>query len=597
MRTLTGLLAAIFTFTAIPPLLPCASGEMAEIPGHGAGGASMGQEIPEDEASLHCIGLRWFVHGDGNANAAVGVAYRRTGTEKWRPAMPLRRVESEALEDRRPPEGAVIFAGSIFALEPDTEYEVKLTLNDPDGGSGERIVTRRTWKEPIAPRPKRTLHVVPGRGGGVGTKDSPFRGLPEASEQASPGDLLLLGPGVYRGPLRVVNDGGPKAPIVFRGSREGESIIEGPEGATAIIAQKRKHIYFERLGIRGARRAMTVDGAQFLVIRRCRMTDVNKGINDDAHARRIFIADNVIEGRYKFGEKLRSEDRGVELSGTGHVICYNRISGFRDAVDTRNPFPVRDIDIHNNDISECQDDGIELDFSEHNVRVYENRLTNCSMGISFQPSRGGPNYAIRNILYNIRGESFKLHLTPTNRKAPNWKVGPHRTSGGVIIHNTIVKEGTALRVWSDEGPAHYFYARNNLFVGSPAYYCIDITPPMRHADFDYNAYVAQDARKFANWNEKKYDTLEAFRKGTAQEQHGMMLSEFAGVFAQSVVLPTDPKTIEPISRNAPALTENSPVVDKGEVIPNINEDFRGRAPDIGAWELGGKIPHYGPRAE
>jgi len=593
----TGSLIAGVALAAILPLAASASGQTGQTPEQVPSDASVGGEIPEDEASLHCIGLRWFVRGDSNSNASIAVAYRKGGTDKWRPAMPLRRVESEALEDRCPSQGTSVFAGSIFSLERDNEYEIRLTLTDPDGGSVEKVITRRTWKEPLAPAPRRTLHVVPGRGGGTGSKESPIRGLSEAAERASSGDLLLLAPGVYRGPLRLVNDGAPGAPIVFRGSSDGESIIEGPEGTTAVIAKKRKHIHIERLTIRGARQAVAVDGAQFLVIRRCRLTDINKGINDDNHARRLFVSDNVIQGRYKYGEKLKSEDRGVELSGTGHVVCYNRISGFRDAVDTRNPFPVRDIDIHNNDISECQDDGIELDFSEHNVRAYENRLTNCSMGISFQPSRGGPNYAIRNILYNIRGESFKLHLTPTNRSAPNWKAGPHRTSGGVIMHNTILKEGTALRVWSDEGPAHYFYARNNLFVGSPAHYCIDITPPMRYADFDYNAYVAEDLKMFANWNESKYDTIEAFRQATGQERHGMVLTKFAGVFTEPVVLPTDWKTVAPASRNAPMLDEDSPVVDKGKVIPNVNDDFRGKGPDMGAWEQGAKIPHYGPRAE
>ena len=412
-----------------------------------------------------------------------------------------------------------------------------------------------------------------------------------------PGDLVLLAPGIYSGPLAPKADGTAEAPIVFRGSREGESVIEGHAEGTAVVLQKRKHIHLERLSIRKATKAMAVDGAEYLVIRRCRIADVKKGINDDALSHRLFISDNVIEGRLKYGLKHKGEDRGIELSGSGHIICYNRIIRFRDAIDTRFPWPVKDVDIHNNDCSECEDDGIELDFSEHNVRAYDNRLTNCSMGISFQPSRGGPNYAIRNVLYNIRGESLKLHLTPTNRKAPNWKVGPHRTSGGVIVHNTIVKEGTALRVWSDEGPAHHFYARNNLFVGSPAHYCIDIGPPMRYADFDYNAYVAEDLKQFANWNEKRYGTMEQFRETTGLEKHGFVLTRFEGIFAPSLKLPVNAKTVYPIANNAPQLAENSPVIDKGQVIPNINDDYKGKAPDIGAWEFGGKRPHYGPRPE
>jgi hypothetical protein len=570
------------------------AGEAQTAPGEQQN-ASMAGQIPEDAPSLHCIGLRWFVQGDANRNASVEVSYRQAGQEQWRKAMPLFRVESEAIEDRRPPAGVTLFAGSIFNLSPDSEYQVRLSLRDPDGGATDKTLSRRTWREPTAPEPKRTLYVAPGSGEGSGTQAAPFRGIAAAAAQMQAGDLFLLAPGVYQGPLELTSDGTAQAPIVWRGPAEGQAVIEGPADGTAIVAKGRKHVFFERLTIRNARQAMAVDGAEFLVIRRCRMTDVDKGISDDAHAHRLFIADNVIEGRIPYPQKHKTEDRGIELSGTGHVICHNRVRCFRDAVDTRAPWPVRDIDIHNNDISDCEDDGIELDFSEQNVRAYNNRLTNCRLGISFQPSCGGPNYAIRNVLYNITSESFKLHLTPTNRDAPDWKLGPHRTSGGVLIHNTVIKKDVAFRVWSDEGPAQYFYARNNLLVGSPAYWCIEITPPMRYADFDYNAYVAEQLRKFARWNEKTYDTLEAFGQDTGLERHGLVLTSFAGVFAESVCLPKDPDVAEPVERNCPVLHDKSPVLDRGQVLPTINEDFRGEGPDLGAYELGAQGPHYGPR--
>ena len=43
------------------------------------------------------------------------------------------------------------------------------------------------------------------------------------------------------------------------------------------------------------------------------------------------------------------------------------------------------------------------------------------------------------------------------------------------------------------------------------------------------------------------------------------------------------------------LKENSKVVDAGVVLPTINDDFTGQAPDLGALELNQKEPHYGPR--
>ena len=43
------------------------------------------------------------------------------------------------------------------------------------------------------------------------------------------------------------------------------------------------------------------------------------------------------------------------------------------------------------------------------------------------------------------------------------------------------------------------------------------------------------------------------------------------------------------------LKPDSAAVDKGVVLPNITDGFAGRAPDLGALELGQTPPHYGPR--
>lgn len=56
-----------------------------------------------------------------------------------------------------------MFAGSIFDLEPATEYECRLVLSDPDGveGKAEHIVTVRTRFEPKPAAGGRVYHVYP----------------------------------------------------------------------------------------------------------------------------------------------------------------------------------------------------------------------------------------------------------------------------------------------------------------------------------------------------------------------------------------------------------------------------------------------------
>jgi hypothetical protein len=36
-------------------------------------------------------------------------------------------------------------------------------------------------------------------------------------------------------------------------------------------------------------------------------------------------------------------------------------------------------------------------------------------------------------------------------------------------------------------------------------------------------------------------------------------------------------------------------VDAGVVLPNVNDGYQGRAPDLGAYEVGRPPPQYGPR--
>ena len=43
------------------------------------------------------------------------------------------------------------------------------------------------------------------------------------------------------------------------------------------------------------------------------------------------------------------------------------------------------------------------------------------------------------------------------------------------------------------------------------------------------------------------------------------------------------------------LQPKSETVDAGLILPNINDDFTGNAPDLGALETGQHMPIYGPR--
>jgi hypothetical protein len=291
-----------------------------------------------------------------------------------------------------------------------------------------------------------------------------------------------------------------------------------------------------------------------------------------------FLADNLIEGPSTWPRTKGIENaRGIQITGEGHVVCYNRIRGFADAIDTFSSSRCAAIDFHNNDVSELTDDGIELDYSERNTRCFFNRLTNVFQGISMQPVYGGPVYVFRNVMYNVVGEPFKLHNSP---------------SGCLIFHNTSVKQGMPLVLMTAE-PVRNSWTRNNLFIGTQASYAFESMAKMVDCDFDYDGFGGGPFKLMLKWNTVRYATLKDVRSQSPVLKHSVLL-DAATAFASGARVPED------IAREAPntidlRLAPRSRAVDAGQVVAGLNDGFHGKAPDLGACELGDALPHYGPR--
>src|SRR6185503_17833453 len=108
--------------------------------------ATAGEFITE-RPTLLSLGFEWRTEGDDNRNATVAVSYRKKGEQTWKEGLPLLRIGNERINENSlhyiVPNA---FAGSIFDLEPATDYECRFVLSDPDGADGktENIVTIRT---------------------------------------------------------------------------------------------------------------------------------------------------------------------------------------------------------------------------------------------------------------------------------------------------------------------------------------------------------------------------------------------------------------------------------------------------------------------
>ena len=530
--------------------------------------ASRPGAVTPELPTLQCLGVRWLMAGDDNRNARVEVAYRKAGEADWRKALDLFRVDPKGMRKAvQPPDGQFLFAGSVFGLDEGTEYELKLSLKDPDGGDAEQVHVMKTWAEPKLPEGGQRIEVKPGE-------------LEAAFAKAKPGDILALRKGVYKGTFRPPN-GEEGKPVALVG--EDGAVFDGDGKSNCIGAPGSHDIMLVGLAFRNAKWALNFNASSYITVRRCLITDCDYGFvsqtNGDRQTR-IYIADCTMRGPCTWPRSKNIEDpRGIQISGQGHVVCYNRISGYADGVDTFSTYPCSSIDFYGNDISECTDDGVEMDYSEHNTRCFDNRLTNCFQGISTQPTWGGPVYIFRNALYNLGMETFKMHNSP---------------SGCLFFHNTSVKAGMPLVLYTGQ-PVTNFVMRNNLFIGTEANYGYENTARMRDCDFDYDGFGGQ-WKTFLKWNGARYATMDEVRGNAPVYKHVVRIDP-ATLFASGITTPADLKTQFGPKVNDLRLKEGSAAIDAGAVLPNINDGFAGKAPDLGAYELGAPLPHYGPRPQ
>ncbi|MFH0756398.1 MAG: right-handed parallel beta-helix repeat-containing protein [Bacteroidota bacterium] len=515
---------------------------LAVLPGF-AQNSTIPGEVTTPFPTMINLSVEWNIRGDDNQNGVVYVCYREKGEKSWKEGMPLRRV----------PAGENIgfvwnnkHSGSIFDLQPGTGFEIKLKLVDPDGGSTEAFVEAST------------------------------RQIPEYGDHA---EIIELQAGSHD-TLRT-HDGTQGKPVVYRCS-------SGQASYTYIDLRNRSWVFIEGLTVTNPNEngiGIQFDGARHCVIRNCNVHAVYGIVSYKPGAENCYIADNVVTGicpwtNEAMGAHGANIGEGIELTGPGNIICYNLVAGFRDCISTMEDSHVVNqscIDIYNNDIYRGVDDAIEADFCFSNCRIFRNRMTNCYVGLSSQPGMGGPNYFYRNVMYNVVHAAFKLK---------------RYSQGDVVLHNTVVKVGTGL---GGNDTMDYAYFRNNLAIGGPTGginwgdygagnpFAADIIGPGIHSDFDYDAVGTYEVPFKARIGERDFSEV---------EHHGI-----EGITLQETFPDTDFPNPPIPEREVPDLRPKagSRVIDAGILIPNININFRGEAPDCGAYEEGQDLPHYGPR--
>jgi len=510
--------------------------------------------------TFQCIGLYWTPDG-GAEDRTCRARYRRAGEPAWHEALPL-------WFDKRIGE----YRGSIVQLRSDTTYEVRLDL--PGGGPAAELKAT-TWREtfPIA----QTMDV----------EDSIGKTLNVDRSGTAQGYVLYTHrPGAATATIdaagKVDQCVEVKASyVILRGLT-----LRAPKIHGIVLGQGAHDVVIEGCDISGWGRVdkdgwgVDYDSAVYsksrdlsrVVVQRNRLHDPRSNSNSWQQFR---------EGGERYHPK---GPQGICFwdSAGNHVFRYNEFmtddDHFANDIFGAGPnrslrgFPGGDSDVHGNRIEGCWDDGLEMEGGGCNVRVWGNYINRTMVKVAIAGLSVGPIYVFRNVAGSSR------------YGANGWGGGPFvkmgeapLTGGGraYIFHNTILQPpgppdargpiGCSEGLAQSGGPEMLsVVSRNNiLHVRSKTGKSIRDASTQPTHDYDYDL-VSGMVVSAGN-----------------QESHGVIGEP---VYAAS--RPPGDFSLEP----------GSPGFDAGVRIPNFNDDVRGRAPDMGAFEAGSAPLEFGVNA-
>jgi len=514
--------------------------------------------------TFHCLGLYWSPPG-GAADKAVLVRYRRQGEKEWKEALPMRYNPIPKTD-----EDLADYRGSIVHLTPATTYDVQLTL----AGTATTVnLTATTWGE-----------------------DFPVGEMIRVNDNDTP--------------LVITDSGTPEAWRVYDGRG---ATIDVRHQHDSCITVNASYVILRGIALKGAggtnpapRRtigAIRIEGGHDIVIEGCDISDWGRlnptsgfGFDYDAaiYSRSTTLKRLIVQrcklhhprydGSTWYEPNYPTHTMGpqcITLFNTAgnHVIRYNECSSdlehmYNDGIGggSNGSFqgsPGHDSDIYGNLISHCWDDGLEVEGGSRNVRLWDNYITQCMMMIGNAPASIGPLYIWRNVVAHSQSQP--------NAGGGNFLKMGYATSEDLmtgqmyIFHNTIFRSDEWLPTGGLGGNriVKHTMSRNNiLHVRSPQNYSASDNKQNTDTDFDYDLYNG--------------------RIPQGQESHGI---RGAPIYATGAGL--EPTTNTGRFQLAP----DSPGAGAGQPIPNFNDGFAGKSPDIGAHQRGAPPIRYGVNAK
>jgi len=527
-------------------------------------------EFIVESPTLVSLGFEWKISGDENRNARVDVSYRKTGESDWRDGLPLFRLQRESVPGGPPRDGdgtffsyvaPNMFAGSILNLDPDTEYECRFVLSDPDGVTGETVKTvfARTRKEPEAADGGRVYHVYPFEYKGP-RQEPEYTGLLAAYYTGSdhsdhsnsmpprvhPGDVILVHAGVYKdnrfsysgfnrnaaaygtpfdGTYYLTQSGTPEKPIVIKAAGDGEVVFDGDGCHNLFNVMAANYNYFEGITIRNTNVAFLVGlkniaGASGFTLKHSRLENIGRGVQAEwSGSKNFYIADNVFIGKHDpnrlqtwwdagvwskypgFPELITSE-YAIKVYGQGHVVAWNYVANWHDGIDIAtygNP------DGTPNEIQDRVPVAID---------IYNNDLSNMSDNC-IEADGGARNIRVFNnrclnsavgafSAQPLFGGPLYLYRNITYNTTTGGPLKFVDTPAGILVYqNTFIGQGTFM------GPASNVHFRNNLILGdgwsAPV---LSLSTFTNYSTSDYNGFRPNENVENAFiWNSPPFETL------------------------------------------------------------------------------------------
>ena len=524
-----------------------------------------GAHEPVAISTFESIGLYWKP-GDGSPDNQCQVSYRASGATSWMEGHDLW-FDPNHHEGR--PQNSQEYRGSLVHLQPGTEYEIRLRLDET---KTERILSARTWDEEfkvkktvtLPERWEETLQISEG-----GSAEDGYVVYAPSPGQQSIADAR----GEYEVNVRV------KAPyVIIRG------LVLRNAAAHGIELKDVHHVVIEDCDVSGWGRILedgfgsNGDGAVYgsspmlehIVVQRCDFHHPRSHSNSWNEER------TLADGR-KTSHPMGPQGIMLRKGKGRYVIRHNRIRSdmtrmFNDGMGEFSNFsfagfPNRDSDIYGNFVSHCRDDGFECEGANMNVRVWNNCTDVCMMSMAGATTSLGPIYFWRNIALRSRyGPTDDLDGTKGGGFLKLGNESTWWTKGRMVVyHNTMYqpeswpgrKDPSGCRAGlictGETKRQQNLVSRNNII------HCRREQDRAINDPFQYET------------NDFDYDLIH----GKVDAREG---SETHGIWA----VPQYERT----NGSPPGLRPGTPGYDAGCRLPNFNDHFEGSAPDMGAVETG-----------